>query len=129
MARGERTCPDCGSIACPQSEKIKGRRVYGCSNAYCGHVFYRYKGEIVTVKYEPWEQDLFKNYDPPVPVIAVRDIVELDGRAQGVHKNTPGYMVRKWFSGMIDVQFTGEHRTWTVTPDAVKEVQAVRKGE
>lgn len=56
MARGESACPDCGSIACPEDKKIKGRRVRGCSNPYCGLVFYRYRGKIVTIKYEPWKE-------------------------------------------------------------------------
>ena len=43
-----------GTAAQGCAEKVQRRRVYGCSNEACGHVFYRYKGQVATVRHEPW---------------------------------------------------------------------------
>lgn len=46
-------CPDCGSFAEPENRMIKRRRVWGCSNGYCGAEFYHHLGKIF-IRYQPW---------------------------------------------------------------------------
>lgn len=115
-SRGERACPECGSIACPQGEKIRGRRVYGCSNPYCGHVFYRYKGEIVTVEHAPWKR-LPRPDDPVYVSITLPDRDRLSLRKR-IH--------RLWCRAFLDSPYPGLERA---LEDLLARVVEVRPEE